>query len=249
MNFEFVDLVIDSYLQTAAENRPDLSEELHSQEVKNILRVVFQKCYEGYTISISDDLNSLSPALSISDDLNSLSFTFNVNAAKKAGLIGFALILALKIQNSGCINVVTGNDNTIFCSSEAVHIPDNSSNKALTNDIIPNPEIFTVYFESGRSSIRNLQESKINELANYLQQNTEQEVTVIGYTDSTLGEGETSHLMLSNNRGEAIKEKLIQNGIEAERIQVKAMGYEKPVLNEDGTENKTLSRRVEFIFH
>lgn len=236
MNFEFVDIVIDSYLQTAKENRPDLSEELHSQEVKNILRVVFQKCYEGHTISILDDLNSLSP-------------TFKVSAAKKAGIIGFALILALKIQNNGCINVVTGNDNTIFCSSEAVQIPDNSNNKALSNDIIPNPEIFTVYFESGQSSIRNLQESKINELANYLQQHTERKITVIGYTDSTLGEEETSHLALSNNRGEAVKAKLIQNGIEAERIQVMAMGHEKPILNEDGTENKILSRRVEFLFH
>jgi flagellar motor protein MotB len=233
MNFELVDSVIDSYLQTAKENRPDLSKELHSQQIKDILRVVFKKCYEGHTISILEDPKSLSPS-------------FNVSAAKKAGIVVFALVLALKIQNDGCVNVVIGNGNTIFCSPEGVRIPNNPNNK---NTIIPNPEIFTVYFEFGQSSIRNLQKSKINELANYLQQQAERKITVIGYTDSTPGEAETSHSVLSNNRGEAVKAQLVLNGIEAERIQVIAMGHEKPVLNENGTENEVLSRRVEFLFH
>lgn len=84
----------------------------------------------------------------------------------------------------------------------------------------------------------------LENLRDYIKVNN-YEVSIVGYTDS-IGKN-AYNLALSLKRAESTKEKLIELGVEAEKIvSVDGKGEEEPIATNETSEGRSKNRRVEF---
>ena len=75
-------------------------------------------------------------------------------------------------------------------------------------------------------------------------------VTVVGHANKTGAAGEDEALLnLSNARAAFVKERLVENGIKADRLSSEGKGGSQPVAEFSDTANWWKNRRVEFILH
>jgi len=102
----------------------------------------------------------------------------------------------------------------------------------------------SVYFEFDRSNIRSGERSKIEEVANHLQDNTDHNILLEGHCD---WRGTTEYnLGLGDRRATSVKEYLLNLGISRDRIEVLSLGDLE--ATEGGTEEEMAEdRRVEFV--
>jgi len=77
-----------------------------------------------------------------------------------------------------------------------------------------------------------------------LTQYPEMRVEIRGHTDN-IGSKEYN-LILSERRAKVVKDYLVANGINAERLDIKGFGETDPIADNRTTEGKTLNRRIEF---
>lgn len=71
------------------------------------------------------------------------------------------------------------------------------------------------------------------------------EVTIQGHTDD-IG-NDNDNLILSDNRAKAVKDYLIQLGINKKRLDAKGFGESQPKVPNDSAENRAINRRTEFL--
>lgn len=99
-------------------------------------------------------------------------------------------------------------------------------------------------FDSDKSVVKLQYFELLENLKKYIDQNN-YEVTITGYTDSK--GSEKYNLKLSQRRAEAVRDKLIEFGLEADRIVgLVAMGEANPIATNDTEEGRLQNRRVEF---
>jgi outer membrane protein OmpA-like peptidoglycan-associated protein len=103
--------------------------------------------------------------------------------------------------------------------------------------------IFPIYF-SFNKHICQANEENLKNLANWLKKHKKAKLEIIGYTDD-LGTDEYN-IQLSKRRAEFVKKQLVQQGIDKNRLIVKAMGKKNPVASNDTPEGRQQNRRVEF---
>ena len=84
----------------------------------------------------------------------------------------------------------------------------------------------------------------LNGLASYLSKNTHLKVAINGHTDD-LGDDEKNR-QLSQNRSDAVKNYLVEKGIEASRLTAKGFGETKPKFQNTNDANRAKNRRTEF---
>ena len=85
----------------------------------------------------------------------------------------------------------------------------------------------------------------IEVVAETLLRNPEVEVRVEGHTDAT---GPAAyHLALSRRRAEAVRDALVEGGVEASRLSVAALGEEQPIASNDTAEGRAINRRVQLV--
>jgi outer membrane protein OmpA-like peptidoglycan-associated protein/tetratricopeptide (TPR) repeat protein len=84
----------------------------------------------------------------------------------------------------------------------------------------------------------------LNGLASYLSKNTHLKVAINGHTDD-LGDDEKNR-QLSQNRSDAVKNYLVEKGIEASRLTAKGFGETKPKFQNTNDANRSKNRRTEF---
>lgn len=103
-----------------------------------------------------------------------------------------------------------------------------------------------VQFEFDRSEVKSEYHEVIKMHADYLALNEEAKLTVEGHCDER-GSREYN-LALGERRANAIKNALIAEGVEADRIDVISFGEDRPLVDESNNEAWAENRRGEFVY-
>lgn len=105
-------------------------------------------------------------------------------------------------------------------------------------------KIPNLYFSQSKSDIGKESYPSLNEIISILKENTDLSILVEGHTDN---QGDwNENLKLSFERTKHVKEYLVANGINPERVQTKGWGGTKPLSASTMEDKRRLNRRVEF---
>ncbi len=103
--------------------------------------------------------------------------------------------------------------------------------------------ILNIKFENASSVIDEKASPQLQEYVDFMKRNSAYDVTIIGHTDSR---GSAAYNQkLSQQRAEAVKEKLVEGGIEASRIQTVGEGENSPIADNNTAEGRAENRRIE----
>jgi SH3 domain-containing YSC84-like protein 1 len=102
-----------------------------------------------------------------------------------------------------------------------------------------------VHFATGKAEITVDSDATLSAVAQTLKDNPNWKVRVEGFTDS-VGNAE-ANLKLSQERADAVMNKLVSLGIEAGRLSAKGFGADRPVANNSTSTGRQKNRRVELV--
>lgn len=145
--------------------------------------------------------------------------------AALGGLAGHQIGSYMDRQEQALRNAVT--------ASESVNIQRNQ-------DILTATFKSDIFFDFDSSSLKSGAYSEIARVSNVLNQYPKTTIRVEGHTDST--GSESYNLTLSEKRAEAVKNALVQRGVDPLRIQAIGFGESQPVSSSDA-----INRRVNIV--
>jgi OmpA-OmpF porin, OOP family len=102
-----------------------------------------------------------------------------------------------------------------------------------------------ILFDVNKATLKPQSMGVINEVTKMLKQDSKIKLSIEGHTDSD-GDDKMNQ-KLSEQRAESVKNSLIEQGIDAARLQIKGLGESKPIDNNSTPEGKANNRRVEFV--
>lgn len=102
-----------------------------------------------------------------------------------------------------------------------------------------------ITFDKNKATIKPESEPALWNAYQTLKSYPEMVVEISGHTDNV--GPRKKNIELSIRRANAVKEWLVKRGIEAERIQTKGYGPDRPIAPNDSEENKRKNRRIEFL--
>ena len=117
----------------------------------------------------------------------------------------------------------------------------------LYNRLITDGKIITyaITFDIGKANIKPESMTEINRIAQLMKDNGDLKFEVQGHTDNT---GTVAgNQKLSEQRAQAIVNKLVEMGIAANRLSAKGMGQSAPLADNATDEGRAKNRRVEFV--
>jgi len=123
----------------------------------------------------------------------------------------------------------------------------NEGGKKLYDRVMSEGKFVTrgILFDVNKSIIKSESMGTINEIVEMMIEHPDLKFRVDGHTD---GDGDESYNQkLSEERASAVKNLLIQSGIDASRLDSKGFGESMPVNENSTSEGKANNRRVEFI--
>lgn len=103
-----------------------------------------------------------------------------------------------------------------------------------------------VYFDTGKATIKGESFAMLNEVAGVLKDNPDiTKISVEGHTDSR--GSRTSNQTLSDSRAAAVRQYLIDQGVEPDRLVSKGFGEDKPVVSGNNEAAWSKNRRVDIF--
>lgn len=102
-----------------------------------------------------------------------------------------------------------------------------------------------VIFATGKSELRSPAYNKLNDVVEVLKSQPDRKVEIEGHTDNVGSDG--FNMTLSQDRADAVRNYLIQQGIEATRVTARGMGETNPVATNETVEGRANNRRVDII--
>lgn len=146
---------------------------------------------------------------------------------------------------------ITANAKDYLFHSENFDIPEDENFQEVIMDIKlnrlkENSKIIlkNVFFDYAKAIIKQESKSELNRLVKIMTDNPKIKIEVSGHTDN-VSSLETNN-KLSNDRAKAVVDFLIENGIEANRLEYKGYAFFQPITDNDTEENRAKNRRVEF---
>ena len=104
--------------------------------------------------------------------------------------------------------------------------------------------LYNIYFDLGQAKIRKDVERLLYEIIDDMKAVPDAKLEIGGHTDTT--GTEERNIELSSQRAGVIKEFMIQNGIDADRLIARGYGSQYPIAPNDSPENRQKNRRTEF---
>ncbi|MFN5183986.1 MAG: OmpA family protein [Bacteroidota bacterium] len=108
--------------------------------------------------------------------------------------------------------------------------------------------VFTLrdfFFENNSSALSKKYSEELFRLVDYIKQNPDFQIEIIGYTDDA---GSTQYnLKLSQERAESLKAFILEKGVK-NKISTKGLGEKNPVNNNKNSAERAMNRRVEIFF-
>jgi outer membrane protein OmpA-like peptidoglycan-associated protein len=101
-----------------------------------------------------------------------------------------------------------------------------------------------ITFATGKAEITSESEETLQKALRTLQTYPEIDVEIGGHTDNV--GSKSSNQRLSQRRAESVRDWLIENGIDANRLTAVGYGEDQPTVDNDTPENKAKNRRIEF---
>ncbi len=102
-----------------------------------------------------------------------------------------------------------------------------------------------VLFGIGQSTLKPESQQMMLQLSEYLKEYPERNVLIEGFTDSS-GSAETN-MDLSARRAQAVRNELVNRGVQSDRIRVRGFGSKFPVGDNNTPYGRQLNRRVEIV--
>jgi outer membrane protein OmpA-like peptidoglycan-associated protein len=102
----------------------------------------------------------------------------------------------------------------------------------------------TVKFDTGSATLSAESDEQIGQVAEILTQNSDVKIEIGGFTDST-GSAKVNQ-QLSQERADAVRQALIDKGVDASRIEAKGYGEKQPAVKTAGAsaENRRVAARI-----
>ena len=127
------------------------------------------------------------------------------------------------------------------------------SNSSVTNRNIglhplekgENIIIKTIYFDPDSHKLRNESKIALDRVTRILKQNPEMRLLIKGHVSEDVG-GKMDSQWLSEKRAMAVKDYIVEHGIESSRLETKGYGGTQPIGDNTTVEGQKLNRRTEF---
>lgn len=102
-----------------------------------------------------------------------------------------------------------------------------------------------ILFDVNKTTVKPASMGTIRQIVSLLQSNPSLKLEIDGHTDA---DGDAAaNLTLSQGRADAVKQVLVEQGIDASRLTTKGFGATKPIAPNTTPEGKANNRRVEFV--
>lgn len=162
--------------------------------------------------------------------------------------------LASRIQNRGNIPLFIQKENSAATETQALisetqrlleaFKKGKNSGESTADDASLNTE--TVYFDLNADEVKQSAMEDLTQVLNQLKRNNRLNAKIVGHADDT--GGSDYNLKLSISRAQAIKQYLVDHGIDEGRIITFGKGSTQPASDNQSPEGRTKNRRVEISF-
>lgn len=105
--------------------------------------------------------------------------------------------------------------------------------------------LHNIYFAFNSADILSSSQKVLDEFIVFLNDHPTMTISIEGHTDN-VGSDEFN-LILSENRAKAVYNYLVNNGIDADRLQYKGFGKTTPIATNETEEGRAMNRRTEFV--
>ena len=105
--------------------------------------------------------------------------------------------------------------------------------------------LHNIYFAFNSADILSSSQKVLDEFIVFLNDHPTMTISIEGHTDN-VGSDEFN-LILSENRAKAVYNYLVNNGIDADRLQYKGFGKTNPIATNETEEGRAMNRRTEFV--
>jgi len=102
-----------------------------------------------------------------------------------------------------------------------------------------------VLFESGETSLQPEARDQLADVVELVQGEPDKQIRIEGHTDST--GSSSANMRISRLRAEAVRDALVEQGIDPNRIQAVGMGEDFPIASNENADGRRKNRRVDVI--
>lgn len=102
-----------------------------------------------------------------------------------------------------------------------------------------------VLFESGDTSLEPEARDQLDDVVRLVEGEPDKQIRIEGHTDST--GSSSANMRISRLRAESVRDALVEQGIDVDRIQALGMGEDFPIASNDSADGRRKNRRVDVI--